>query len=100
MDLADITDAEYLNYSMNLIPRLMKKRSGEWTLVSDIASDPDRFVAIVECLASYRIFDNTEGYCMIDLTADATRIRVDPNAISFRNDPKFQWKFLKNPKNK
>lgn len=67
MDLAGMTDAEYINYSTNLIPRLMRKRPGEWTLVADIATDPARFVEVVECLASYRVFDNTEGYCMITI---------------------------------
>ena len=100
MDLAGMTDAEYINYSTNLIPRLMRKRPGEWTLVTDIATNPGRFIEVVECLASYRIFDNTEGYCMIELNADVTRIRVDPNAIRFRNDSRYQWKFSSNLKNK
>lgn len=100
MDLDGMTDAEYINYSKNLIPRLMRNRPGEWTLVSDIATDPARFVEVVECLASYRVFDNTEGYCMIDLDNDATHIRVDPNAIRFRNDSRYQWKFSSTLKNK
>lgn len=95
IDLMDITDTELERYVHRLIPRLMKKRPAEWTPIDRIAHDPRRFIDVVECLASFGYFDNTEGYCMIDLNSDETGIRVDPQAIRFPYIKCYQWKFYK-----
>lgn len=95
IDLMDITDAELEHYANELIPRLMKKRPTEWTYICHIAHDPQRFINVVECLASYGYFDNTEGYCMIDLNSDETGIRVDPQAIRYPYMKCYQWKYFK-----
>lgn len=95
IDLMDITDAELERYVNKLIPRLMKKKPAEWTPISRIAHDPKRFLDVVECLASYCYFDNTEGYCMIDLNSDEMCIRIDPQAIRFPYTKCYQWKFYK-----
>lgn len=95
MDLMDITDAECDRYIKKLIPRLLRKKPAEWTRVADIANDPQRFVEVVECLASYRFFDDNEGYCLIELNNDASCIRVYPDAIRFPYRKNHQWKFAR-----
>lgn len=95
MDLMDITDAECRLYIDRLIPTLMRKRPARWTRVADIATDPQRFIEIVECLASYRLFDDNEGYCLIELNSDASCIRLCPDAIRFPHEKNRQWKFHK-----
>lgn len=95
IDLMDITDEECRRYIHDLIPRLLKKRPAEWTPIESIANDRQRFVDIVECLASYHFFDNYGGFCMIDLNNDATSIRVDPYAIRYPRLKQFCWRYAK-----
>lgn len=93
--LHEIPDEEFDRVFNLLVPRLMRRLPGEWTEVSRIATNPARFVEVVTCLCEYRYFDNAEGYCVIDLSNDASGIRIDPHCLRFRQNQAIQWKYLK-----
>ena len=93
IELTDIPEAEFNHYFRSLIPRLLRERPRRWTKIADIANDPERFVGIIECLATYGYFDNNSGYCMIELSDDSLYVRIDPNAILFRANKEFRWKY-------
>ncbi len=97
IELSDIPDPEFTNYAEKLIPRLLHKE-GKWVKILDLTQNPNRFIEVVQCLADYRYFDNKAGFCMIEIDATSTRIRVNSFAPVQRLRDLLnleKWKFQK-----
>lgn len=78
-------------YRLELVPRLSRYQPGQWVSIADIANDVEDFISTVQRLCNDRLFDDADGYCIIEIKEEAF-VRLDPDYLR-RIKPGFRiWK--------